>query len=437
MGKPRLYNIAAKKQIPTNEKVRLMKYLLLREWRLGSYVLLYVFVALLGFSACTSLKTQTRVGQRSAALQLQSLIEAGVANGIPGISAAVATSDGVVWSGVAGLADLQSGMPVEPNMLFGTGSITKTFFAVVILQLVEEGRLDLDATAASILGSAVDGIPNADKATIAQLLNHTGGVPSWEDDPNWISDGRGSTLDTGHIWGKAETLHYIKGHEPLFASGTAYSYANTNFTLLGMIIEKVTGKEAVDELQLRILDELSLEDIYLEGFEPVPPEQLPRRYHWATPDFRRNAGVNAAFSEVRPGLIDVSGSNLSVEWTAGGMVTSARDLALYGVALRDGRLLTPDSMAFLTEWYPVNDDMQVGHNVFRNEYPDRPALIGHDGSVLGFTGSLYWVEGADLVVAVVCNVGTMHSGRVPASAYSVAKTREFVDLATKVAGDER
>ena len=414
-----------------------MNYLSMREWRLRSLVLLYGLVVLLGFSACSSPTTQDRVDQNSAALELQSLIEESVANGIPGISAAVATRDGVVWSGVAGLADLQSGMRVRPNMLFGIGSITKTFIAVVILQLVEEGRLNLDATAASILGPAVDGIPNADKATIAQLLNHTGGVPSWEDDPIWISDGRGATLDPDHLWGKAETLHYIKGHEPLFAPGTAYSYSNTNFTLLGMIIEKVTGSEAVDEVHRRILDELSLEDIYLEGFEPVPPEQLPRRYHWATPDFRENAGVNGAFSEMRPDLIDASSSNLSVEWTAGGMVASARDLALYGVALRDGRLLKPESMAFLTEWFPVSDDTQVGHNIFRNEYPDGPALIGHGGSVLGFTGSLYWVEGADVVVAVVCNVGTMHSGEVPGSASSVAKAREFVDLAIKVAGVAR
>ena len=391
-------------------------------------------VGLLVFSACTDRTTPNDADQHGAASELQSLLDEGVAKGIPGISAAIATSDGVVWTGVAGLADLQTGVPVRPDMLFGIGSITKTFVAVVILQLAEEGRLDLGATAASLLGPAVDRIPNADKATIAQLLNHTGGVPSWEDDPAWISDGRGATLDVSRIWGKTETLPYIRGHEPLAAPGAAYSYANTNYTLLGMIIEKVTGEEAVDEIHRRILDKLGLKDIHLEGFEPVPPEQLPHRYHWATPDFRKDAGVHAAFSEVRPELIDASGSNLSVEWTAGGMVASARDLALYGVALRDGRLLKPESMEFVTEWFPAGEDWQIGHNLFRSEYPDGPALIGHDGSVLGFTGSLYWVEGAGVVVAVVCNVGTMHAGEVPGSAFSVAKAREFVDLATSVAG---
>jgi len=391
-------------------------------------------VVLLVICGCADRPIPNAADQPDAASALQDLLDEGVAQGIPGLSAAVATSDGVVWTGIAGLADLEAGVPVRADMLFGIGSITKTFVAVVILQLVEEGRLGLDATSADLLGSAVDGIPNADKATIAQLLNHTGGVPSWEDDPAWISDGRGATLDVSHIWGKTATMPYIEGHQPLAPAGEAYSYANTNFTLLGMIIEKVTGQEAVAEIHRRVLDELGLEDIHLEGFEPVSQEQLPHRYHWATPTFQEEAGVNTDFTYVGPDLIDATGSNLSVEWTAGGMVATARDLALYGAALRDGRLLNPESMAFLTDWFPVDERRQMGHNVSRFEYPDGLALVGHDGSVLGFTGSLYWVEGADVVVAVVSNVGTMHSGRVPGSAFSVARAREFVDAAMSVVG---
>jgi D-alanyl-D-alanine carboxypeptidase len=371
--------------------------------------------------------------QAGAGAALQALLEKAVAEGIPGISAGVATRNGVVWTGVAGRADLQTGTLVRPDMLFGVGSITKTFVAVVILQLAQEGRLDLNTTAASVLGSAVAGIPNADKATIAQLLNHTGGVPSWEDDPEWIRDGRGDRLDVNRIWGKTATLPYIEGHVPLAAPGELYSYANTNFTLLGMIIEKVTGNEAVDEIHRRILVPLGLKDIHLEGFEPVPQDRLPHRYHWATPEFRETAGVNAAFPDVRPGLIDASRSNLSVEWTAGGMVATARDLALYAVALRDGRLLSSESMKFMTDWFPAGPGAQVGHNLFRRSYPAGVTVIGHNGDVLGFTGSFYWMEGADVVVAVVCNVGAMHSGTVPGTAYTVAGSPEFVALVRRVA----
>ncbi|MHB1328202.1 MAG: serine hydrolase domain-containing protein [Gemmatimonadales bacterium] len=381
-------------------------------------------------------------GQPAGAAELQALLDEAVAKGVPGVSAAIADSSGVIWTGVAGEADIQANTLIRPDMLFGVGSITKTFAAVVLLQLAEEGKLDFDATAASILGAAVDGIPNADKATLAQLLNHTSGVTSWEDDPKWIREGRGSQLDPKRIWGKTETLPYIKGHAPLFEPGTKYSYSNTNYTLLGMVIETVTGNDAVAEIHRRILDPLGLTDIRLEGFEPVPTERIPRRYHWATPAFREGAGVNPAFTEPRPGLIDASGSNLSVEWTAGGMIATARDLARYGVALRDGKLLKPESMRFLTDWYTIDEQSQVGHNVFRRTYPSGAALVGHDGDVLGFTGSLYWIEGAGVVVAVVANVGSMHStsagtgtaaaDQVPGTAYLVSRQPRFIELATKL-----
>lgn len=383
--------------------------------------------------ACSKQNTITDPGQQGAGYELQALLDKAVRAGIPGITAALATRNGVVWRGVAGRADLQTGEPVRPDMLFGIGSITKTFIAVIILQLIEAGRLDLNATAQSLLGGAVEGVPNADKATIAQLLNHTGGVPSWEDDPSWIRDGRGDRLDVNRVWEKTATLPYIQGHAPLAKPGEMFSYANTNFTLLGMIIEKVTGQDVVEAIHQRILMPTGLKSIFLEGFEPLPEGQLPHRYHWATPSFRQIAGVNQAFPEVRPGLIDVSRSNLSVEWTGGGMVATAQDLARYAVALRDGRLLTDQSMEYMTEWFPIEEGVQVGHNLYRIEYPDGPAIIGHNGDVLGFSGSMYWIEGRDAAISVLCNVGAMHSGSVPGKAPAVALSNEFIELALREA----
>jgi len=168
------------------------------------------------------------------ATHLQSLLDVGVSLGIPGVSAAVATRDGVVWTGTAGASNVQTGEPVRPDMLFGIGSITKTFLAVVTLQLVEEERLRLSDSVASVLGDVVRGIANAEHATIAQLLNHTSGVPSWEDDPIWIREGRGASLEVNRVWGKPDTLAYIKGHPPAAAPGETYGYSNTNYTLLGL-----------------------------------------------------------------------------------------------------------------------------------------------------------------------------------------------------------
>jgi D-alanyl-D-alanine carboxypeptidase len=341
----------------------------------------------------------------------------------------LATQRGVAWCGVAGVANVQTGEPVRPEMLFGIGSITKVFVAVVILQLIEARKVSLDDTAAAVLGSAMQGIPNADEATIAQLLNHTAGVPSWEDDTAWIRDGRGVSLDVRRIWGKTEALDYIRGHAPVAPPGEKYSYSNTNYTLLGLIIEAVTGSDAANEIRRRILDPLSLTDVYLEGFEPVPSERLPHRYHSATAAFRARAGVHASFPEVRPGLIDVSEANLSVEWTAGGMVAAARDLAAFGAGLHGGKLLSPQSMVFMTQWLAVSDDVQVGHNLQRRIYPGGLAIVGHNGDVLGFRGSLYWIEGTDSVVAMLCNLGAMHAGDVPVLA---ARKREFIETALRL-----
>ncbi len=367
---------------------------------------------------------------------LEAALQREVERGAPGLSAAIATRRGVVWTGVAGRADLERDVPVDEAHVFGIGSITKVFVVATVLQLAEEGKVDLQAPIGRLLDpAATAGIANADTATVAQLMDHSAGIPSWEDDPVWIREGRGSGLDVAQRWGKQQTLDYIRGpgHPPLHAPGSAYSYANTHHTLLGLLIERVTGRSAESEVRRRILQPLGLESTWLEGFEPGRPELLPRRYHYATPEFLRDAGVAAPFREVWPGLIDASASNLSVEWTAGGMVTTPRDLAEFMRALRDGRLLKPESLRFMTRWtQPAGGGGQVGHGLFRDTRGDE-ASIGHTGSVLGFTGSAYWLEREDAIVVVLSNVGTMHSGKVPVSASSVARDSEFAALARRYA----
>lgn len=360
--------------------------------------------------------------------QLVGALETAIAQGTPGLSAAIGTRRGVVWTGVAGMADISANLPIDEGHCFGVGSITKMFVAVTILQLVEEGRLALTATPRRILGSQmVQGIANADIATVAHLLAHTAGVPSWEDDPAWIRKGRGDALDPAHLWGKSEALEFIRGQAALNVPGAKFSYSNSGFTLLGQIIEKVTGRTAEAEIRRRILAPLAL-GCWLEGFEPGHPERLPNRYHYATPTFRQDAGIAPGFDSVRPELIDASASNLSVEWTAGGMISSPTDLVRFATALRDGRLLKPGSLAFMRTWGEARPNTRMGHSLFQFRNNGNP-LDGHNGSVLGFTGSLWWSEAGDAVVAVLANVGSMHSGKIPPAAYDVAQRSVFTTLA--------
>jgi len=280
------------------------------------------------------------------------------------------------------------------------------------------------------------GIGNSESATIGGLLRHSAGIESWEDDPKWIIQGRGKDLDPERIWAKTDTLEYIR-HPSALTPGQ-FSYANTNFTFLGLIIEKITGDSAESEIRRRILLPLGMEDTYLEGFEEgVAKDKVPRRYHFATKDFIKDAGICPKFSEVEwngSNLIDATGSNTSVEWVTGGMLSSPSDLVKFGIAIRDGKLLNPKSMKTLQNWKPASKTAEIGHGLFRFRSPlGYGTWLGHNGSVLGFAGSLFWAEEGDCVICVLGNVGTMHAGDVPSSAAHVAINTEFLELAKQLA----
>lgn len=263
--------------------------------------------------------------------------------GLPGVSACVASKDRILWRGTAGHANVLNGVRIEDGDTFGVGSITKMFVTVVIFQLIEEGRLALSDTLGDLLPEEVlKDIPNASSASIATLLTHTSGIICWEDDPQWIKDARGINFDPSRDWGKTDCLNYIRHGRSLHPG--RFSYANTNFTFVGLVVEKITKNTAESEIRSRILEPLGLTATYLEGFEPASPNRRPSRYHSVDATYVENAGgISPYFPQVRPQLIDVSILDLSVEWTAGGIVSSPSDLARFAVALRDGKLVPKGS----------------------------------------------------------------------------------------------
>lgn len=351
---------------------------------------------------------------------ITSALETGIAMGIPGISVAVGVGDEIVWAGTAGYNDLMRRIPVELSDRFGVGSITKTFVARVILQLVEEGRLDLDRTATDYVDlPEVGAVPNADRATLRQLINHQSGVPTWEFEPSWIRKGRGDQMILGHVWGKTETLEYNTADltPPEHGPGVRYAYSNSNYTLLGLVIEAVTGNDAGAEIRTRILQPLGLGDTFLESFEKIPDGYV-RHYHYATSTFERVAGVHRGFPEIREGLVESTAGNLSPEWVAGGMVASATDIARWAMAIRDGELLGPAMQQEVFQFYPPEQPRTNGsqylQGISRTEnYFGGRTVYGHSGGTLGFTAMMYWFEDTGTVVVALANVGGMHSGLRP------------------------
>jgi D-alanyl-D-alanine carboxypeptidase len=345
--------------------------------------------------------------------ELRTELSKGLAQGMPSISAAIATRQGVIWSGAIGYADLTNRSRAHPGYLYGIGSITKMLVACVIEQLIDEGRLSLDATGRELLGeAAVAGIPNADRATVRQLLDHTSGVPSWEFDSEWIRHGRGAAMNIDHIWGKTEALEFLRGGRDKAANepGAGYSYSNSNYTLLGLIIEQITGHDAVSEIHRRILAPLGLNDIRFEGFEAVDAGRLPARYHFGTEEFLRDAGMHVSFRRIDRRLIDVSRSNLSTEWTAGAVLATATDLALFARALRDGLIVAPSGLKRMESFKPTDDkDEDMGQGLALDRY-GQERLIGYTGNVLGFGAAVGWLPEEDVVIALMTNVGAMHAG---------------------------
>jgi D-alanyl-D-alanine carboxypeptidase len=347
---------------------------------------------------------------------LEQALVVGIAMGIPGISAAIGVGDSVAWAGTAGYSDLLRRVPVQINDRFGVGSITKTFVARVILQLVEEGKLDLDKTPQDYLDlKIVRAVPNTGTATLRHLLNHQSGIPTWEFQEDWIRKGRGDQMELGRVWAKTETLEYCTGdllpatNEP----GEKYSYSNTNYTLLGLIIEAVTGNDAAAEIRSRLLEPLGLENTFLESFEDTPGGFV-RHYHYATPGFQEVAGVHRGFPEIRPYLVESTAGNLSPEWVAGGMVASASDLVRWARAIRDGELLSPEMHREVFRYYPPREK-GTGRSRYMQglqraeDYFDGHTIVGHGGATLGFSGGMYWLEDTEITVVMLANVGQMHS----------------------------
>lgn len=347
-------------------------------------------------------------GQAHRTERLQALLDAEVARGIPGISVALASRQGVDWRGTAGVVAPSGRRPLIPEHRFGIGSITKTFVAVLVLQLAASGRLSLDQTPATLLAEAAAGIPNADRATLAELLDHSSGIPSWEDKPAWIRAARGGDADPARRWSATDPLDYVRGDAPLFDPGRDFAYSNTNHTLLGLIVERVSSRSLAQCLRAGITAPLGLDTIRLDGFERYDRSRLAGSAQIADAAYRQAAGGdNPAFPRVAGGsCIDTSGASLSCEWAAGGLVATADDLARYAVALRDGRLLDRASMAELLRFN--------GHGYGRSIGRLRAGpheLIGHTGGVLGFTAAMFWFDDIDLAVVILRNLGAMHAAR--------------------------
>jgi D-alanyl-D-alanine carboxypeptidase len=293
------------------------------------------------------------------------------------------------WTGVAGLGRVAPAEPMRPRDRFRAGSIVKSFVSVAVLQLAERGRLSLDARLPDVLPASVTGrVANATDITVRMLLGHRAGIPDWDSPAVDEQVAR----DPAKVWKVAEFLDLAAAKPPVFAPGTSFSYSNTDYTLLGLIIERITGHSWRHEVTRRVIRPLRLTRTEL----PAPGD-------------RSIEGPYAhGYVELDGQLIDVN-LDPSFAGAAGGgaLVTTVQDLARFLDALLAGRLFrhraTLEQMLTLAPAQGEGGLVGYGLGIEQRALPGGAELIGHLGGAVyrSYVGRLH---PTDATIAFALNV---------------------------------
>jgi D-alanyl-D-alanine carboxypeptidase len=343
-------------------------------------------------SSWGTLAVATPTSNQVTSSAFEDVLQAGINQGLIGVALYVDQGDVVVFDGVAGLANRETDKPLVPADRFRIYSITKTFTAVLVLQLVDDGVLTLDDTVSQWLDDPVVArIPSVDLITIRHLLTHTSGVYDYYNgaDSSFVDDAiTGEGADWSKVWAPQEVLAYVDGtrHAADFSPGQGINYSDTGYILLGLIVEQASGQSFTDQLHTRILNPLGLTDTFIAAAEPVP------------------GGAVEGYHRLGDELINVSGINLSWAWTQGGMVSTTGDLGRFADALFGGGLIEPMSLETMLTFLPADQQgREWGMGVARVQTP-MGGLIGMNGSGPGFVARLYRLPtGATIVLLTNTN----------------------------------
>ncbi len=277
-----------------------------------------------------------------------------------------------------GVSNLETGVPADPGQTFENGSQTKMFTAVAVLQLVEEGLVGLDDRIADYLPDLTEGLPNGDAATIRQLLNMTSGIPNFTDavDANGIPlfvTALQSNPDT--VFGPADSLAIARGMEATGAPGEGYAYSNTNFELLGQLIERVTGQGYHEAVQERVL----------------APAGMTNTVPLLSDDPLRLSSYLIDPETNEP--LDVSGALWDLRGEAGFASTTSDMIAFIEALLVDRVLLSPDMLAEMTDFFVTEEQpgyqAKFGLGLAAFTLNGTDTYVGFTGGSLGTASSTY------------------------------------------------
>lgn len=283
------------------------------------------------------------------------------------------------WVKAMGKADIESDQDMKPFDKVRIASITKTFTSTLILQLFDEGLLDLDGSVADLFPE-VTGLQGI---SVRQLGNHTSGLFDYLQDEGFQEQVLSDPSRSYEPWDLVRTG---VDHEPYFLPGEGYHYSNTNFVILGLVAEKSAGKPLEGLITERIIEPMGLTNTEF----PLEPD-IDRRFSHG---YLRREGAG--------GLEDVTCLNPSIAWAAGGMTSNLADLETWARALGLGELVTEEARKEQFRWVESSDDM-LDFEHYGLGVTCKGEFLGHEGHLLGYNNAMYYMPARDATIVVLLN----------------------------------
>jgi len=288
---------------------------------------------------------------------------------IPGEGSYVATR---------GVSDIRTGKPMRVADHFRIGSITKTVTATLLLILADEKRLRLDDP----VGKYASWVPNGDKITLRMLADMTAGLHSYTEDDEWVKT---AFSDFKRVWTPRELVDVGIRHQPDFPPGQGWHYSNTNYVLLGMILEQVTGKKIQTSFDEKIFKPLKL----TQTSWPIGAA-LPNPYAHGT-----------TVQTLDDKLDDATHRNPSWAFTAGELISTMADLRTWVVSYATGSLVSPEMQKERLTWMtlpPNTPERAYGIGIGIDH-----GWLGHTGELPGYNCSAFYLPDKQAVIVVTVN----------------------------------
>jgi len=341
----------------------------------------------------TGAPSSARALDASAAAKLQMALDAVRAQGgFPGVIAGVWTPNDT-WIGTSGTTGQGRNALPTPTDHTRIGSLTKTVTATVVLQFYESGQVSLEDT----IGKYVSGMPNGDTATLRQLANMTSGIPSYTADDAFQKQ---LFTDPAKAWTPEQLVDVVRGKPADFAPGNGWEYSNTNYVLLGMVIEKVTGKPVGEVFQERIFGPLWM----TETSFPTQSDVIADPHLF---------GITAQ-GQPSNQTADATNWNPSVAFTAGGIISTLDDLHKWSEGLFTGNgILKPETQQLRRDSIIHNIPPNTPTMGFGFGIGDRNGWWGFDGDIPGYTTSLYHNYDRQTTIIVAVNSDIPLPGTTP------------------------